>query len=41
MDHEHVLAFVETIHGAYFHAISVFAGDAIVGHYISHGLGSF
>ena len=28
VDHEHVLAFVETIHGAHFHAVHGFAANA-------------
>jgi hypothetical protein len=39
MDHQHVLAFVETVHGANFHAIHVLAFDAIVGNDVGH-LGS-
>jgi len=36
VDDEHVLAFVETIYGAYFHAIHIFALDAILHDDISH-----
>jgi hypothetical protein len=36
MDDEHVFAFVETIHGAHFHAVHVFALDAIFGDDVSH-----
>ena len=36
MDDEHVRAFVETIHGANFNTVSVFAGDAAVVDDISH-----
>ena len=35
---EHVLAFVEAIDRTHFHAIGVFAADAIVGHDVGHGL---
>src|SRR5690606_30422107 len=37
VDNQHVLALVETIHGADFHAIGVFAADAGFGHDIGHG----
>jgi hypothetical protein len=38
MDDQHVLALVKAVHGADFHAIGVFAGDAVVGHHIGHGV---
>jgi hypothetical protein len=37
MDDQHVLAFVEAVHRADFHAIGVFAGNAVVDHDIGHG----
>jgi hypothetical protein len=37
MNDEHVFAFIEAIDRAYFHAIGVFAFDAIVGDDIGHG----
>ena len=37
VDHQHVLALVEAIHRADFHAVGVFAGDALVVHDIGHG----
>ena len=36
MDDEEILAFIEAVDGADFHAIGVFALDAIVGHDIGH-----
>jgi hypothetical protein len=36
MNDQHVLAFVETVHGADFHAVGILAGDAIVGDDIGH-----
>ena len=36
VDDEHVLAFVETIHGADFHAIHIFALDAILADDVGH-----
>jgi hypothetical protein len=41
VDHQHVLALVETIDGADFHAVHVFAADAGFGYDISHGGGFF
>src|SRR5207248_11122991 len=38
VDHQHVLALVEAIHGADFHAIHVFAFDAIVVDDVGHRL---
>jgi hypothetical protein len=37
MDHEHVLALVETVDGAHLHAIHVFAADAGFGDDVGHG----
>src|SRR6056297_675627 len=37
VDHQHVLALVETVHRADFHTVGVLAGDAIVGDDIGHG----
>jgi hypothetical protein len=37
MDDEHVLALVETVHGANFHAIRVFAFDAGIQNDVGHG----
>jgi hypothetical protein len=31
VDHQHVRAFAEAVHGAYVHAIGVFALDAVLG----------
>jgi hypothetical protein len=36
MDDEHVVALVEAVDGAYFHAVHVLALDAIFGHDIGH-----
>jgi hypothetical protein len=36
MDGKEVLAFVEAVDGADFHAVRVFAADAVVGHDIRH-----
>ena len=36
MDDQHILPFVETIHGADFDAIGIFAGVAIVGNDVGH-----
>ncbi len=43
MDHEHVLALVEAIHGANFHAVHVLALDAILDDDVGHvrSLGQF
>jgi hypothetical protein len=38
VDHQHVFALVETVHGADFHAIHVFAFDAVLGDDIGHAL---
>jgi hypothetical protein len=40
MDDEHVLAFVEAVHGTDFHAIHVFALDAVFGDDVGHFLGA-
>ena len=37
MNDEHVLALVETVNRTYFHAICIFAFDAIIGDDICHG----
>jgi hypothetical protein len=37
MDDEHILALVKTIDRADFHAVGVFAGNAVVDHHIGHG----
>jgi hypothetical protein len=39
MDDEHVLAFVEAVHGAHFNAVGVFALDAILCDDVGHDFG--
>jgi hypothetical protein len=41
MNDEHILAFVEAVHWTHFHAVHVFALDAVFDDDISHGSGSF
>ena len=36
MDDEHVVAFVEAVHGTHFHAVHVLALDAVFGDDVSH-----
>jgi hypothetical protein len=36
MDDEHILALIETVHWAYFHAVHVFALDAIFSDDVGH-----
>jgi hypothetical protein len=38
IDDEHIFALVETIDGANFHAVGVFASDAVIGDNICHGV---
>jgi hypothetical protein len=37
MDNKRVLTLVEAVHGANLDAVSIFTGDAVVGHHIGHG----
>src|SRR3546814_17586093 len=37
VDDQHILALVETVHGANLDAIHIFAADAVIGHDIGHG----
>ncbi len=39
MDDEHVLALIEAVHGADFHAVGIFAFDADIGDDEGHGVG--
>jgi hypothetical protein len=36
VDHQHVFAFVETVHWAYLHTVHVFAFDAVVYDHVCH-----
>jgi hypothetical protein len=38
VDDEHVVALVEAVHGAHFHAVHVLALDAVFGNDVSHFL---
>ena len=38
MDNQHVFAFVKAIHGANFHAIHIFAFDAVFSDDVGHGV---
>ena len=38
VDHEHVRAFAEAVHGAYIHAIGVFTLDAVLDNDVGHGV---
>ena len=37
MNDEHVLPFIETVDGAHFDAVHVFAADAVIGDDVGHG----
>jgi hypothetical protein len=37
MDDKHVLTFIEAVYRTDFHAIGIFAGDAIIDHNVGHG----
>jgi hypothetical protein len=36
MNDEEILAFIEAVHRAYFHAVGIFAANAVVGHDVGH-----